>query len=163
MARNEQLVVDPEFYDILSGGFYPPSDVFGRAHTLGRIATAVFRKGRTVSEIQSDRDAVVFKRYTPSWARTITAEIQATRIPLTHVLKLSAVVLIPGVVHGAEAPRNEMTFDFDDIDTEKSVIIYSDKFLPTNPYQRIEVTPETLDTTRMKLAAAAQIFFKETD
>lgn len=43
--KREALLVRPLFYDVLSGGFRPPSDPEQRTHTLARLAFASVQKG----------------------------------------------------------------------------------------------------------------------
>ncbi|MEO8785243.1 MAG: hypothetical protein ABI221_02975 [Candidatus Saccharimonadales bacterium] len=52
------------FYDSLNGLFLPPSDPKQRAHTLARLMTATFAKGR-ISQPHSPNEQ---RQYQPSWA-----------------------------------------------------------------------------------------------
>lgn len=75
-SMRPNLVINPLFYEALSGEFLPPSDLEKRAHTLGRLAYAAFLKGKQIlPHAPAGRAQTAYFRYKPSWAPTVEAEL----------------------------------------------------------------------------------------
>jgi len=79
---SESLVVNPLFYDALSGDFYANKSIFQQPHTLGRLSIECFQDGSVIESehIENGSSALITVEFIPSWALEVTAVTQASKI-----------------------------------------------------------------------------------
>jgi hypothetical protein len=71
---NRRLVINPLFYDAMSGEFIYDQEPEKRRHTLGRLAYATFAKGEITTMTPAHKSA----EYNPSWAQHVTVGVDFT-------------------------------------------------------------------------------------
>jgi hypothetical protein len=79
-SPGENLWVRPLFYDALSGEFHPSGDLAKKAHTVGRLAVATFKKGTRSYDTTVGFGSIRGEQlhYRPSWSPITDATILCT-------------------------------------------------------------------------------------
>jgi len=156
-TRRINPLIDPLYYDLLSGEFSPISDPSGSQHSMGRLAIATYRKG-----LETGRDnKYAHREYTPSWAPHIS-----TRIMLDlrdEYEEIGGVSL--AVIDNEKRGYNLIDFDLDLLDIEAGivpqlVIRHTDRDVDKEERYPLELGPNLNDVKDRVAQYANHIFLR---
>lgn len=138
-----ELVVDPLFYDVLSGRFMPKCDPQRQVHTLGRLARGAFMRGTVIPVDEASKRF----EYTPTWASKLTAVSLCLAVGRTGLVSLTGLEL-----NGPNADQIEISFidntpTGQDSDPEQTVVLRENsktQWLNTNMGEKLKHTQNTV-------------------